>query len=89
MARSQKNTMLPRRIAVTLPYFKTLTAKLQHTAASIGFIEKCIHLGHVQKFAKVKGQFVDKRDQKLTEFNLMRNHLNQHRRNLIITYNTW
>ena len=75
--------LLPRRIAVLSNTHKVLTFKLQRTAASIGFIEKCITLGQVPKFARIKGQFVDEKDRKLTEFNLMRSHLKQHRRNLL------
>ena len=78
----RKYLKYPRRIAVVRNEFKTTTLRMQRTASSIGFIEKCLKKGVVPTFAKVKGQFINENERKLTEFNLMRSHLSQHRKNL-------
>ena len=82
MANDIRNNNFKRRIAVSRKQLKLCTSRLQRTASSIGFIEKCLERGCIPKFAKVSGQFVDDRERMRTEFNLLRSHLKQHRENL-------
>ena len=71
-----------RRLAVIRTKFKVITSKLQRTASSIEFIDKCLYKGYVPVLARVTGQFINEEDRKLTEYNLIHSHLRQHRNNL-------
>ena len=70
MANIYTNRNLPRRIAVLRNKLKVSTSKLQRTASSVGFIEKCLASGYVPKFAQVRGQFIADGDRLHSEFNL-------------------
>ena len=65
MASFHINHIFPRRIAVIRTKLKVITSKVQRTASSIGFIEKCLKIGIVPVFARVKGQFLDEKDKNL------------------------
>ena len=74
--------LLPRHVAVNYLKLKSYTSKIQRTASSIGFIRKSLHNNIVPTFEKVKGQFIDSKDQIKAEEEVLKNHLLNHQKNL-------
>ena len=58
--------------------FIKVTSKLHKTSSSIGFIKKALHHNVTPTFAKIRGQFVNNKDQLDAERKLMISHLTQH-----------
>ena len=73
---------LPRDIAVEYFKLKSLSSKIQRTSSSIRFICKAIFQELISTFAKVKGQFINKKDKYKAEKSILRSHLTAHRHNL-------
>ena len=73
---------LPRDIAVEYYKLKSLSSKIQRTSSSIRFICKAIFQELRSTFAKVKGQFINKKDKYKAEKSILRSHLTTHRHNL-------
>ena len=74
--------LLPRHVAFNYLKLKSYTSKIQRTASSIGFIRKSLHNNIVPTFAKVKGHFIESKDQIKAEEGVLRSHLLNHKRNL-------
>ena len=55
-----------------------VTSKLHKTSSSFGFIKKALHHNVTPTFAKIRGQFVNNKDELDAERKLMISHLNQH-----------
>ena len=73
--------LLPRHVAVNYLKLKSYTSKIQRTASSIGFIRKSLHISIVPTFAKVKGQFIESKDQIKAEEGVLKSHLLNHKKN--------
>ena len=74
--------LLPRHVAVNYLKLKSYTRKIQRTSLSIGFTRKSLHNNIVPTFAKVKGQFIDSKDQIKTDKGTSKSHLLNHKKNL-------
>ena len=74
--------LLPRHVAVNYLKLKSYTRKIQRTSSSIGFTRKSVHNNIVPTFAKVKGQFIDSKDQIKAEKGTSKSHLLNHKKNL-------
>ena len=74
--------LIPRHVAVNYLKIKSYASKIQRTASTIGFIRKSLHNNIVPTFAKVKGQFIDSKDQIKVEEGVLRSHLLNHKKNL-------
>ena len=74
--------LLPKRIAELYNELFKLSIKLHQTSASIGFIKKSLHLDVTPKFAKIKGQFINKDDQIQAERKLLVSHVVNHCKDL-------
>ena len=74
--------LLSRQVAVNYLKLKSYTSKIQRTALSIEFIHKLLHNNIVPTFAKVKGQFIESKDQIKAEERVLRSHLLNHKKNL-------
>ena len=64
------NNHLPRRVAVCYWKLKSITAKIYKTASTIGLIKKSIFHEVTPTFAKVNGQFINKKDKWKCEHHL-------------------
>ena len=73
---------LPRHIAVEYYKSKSLSSKIQRTSSSIGFICKVLFQEVIPTFAKVKGQFVNKKEKYKAEKSILQSPLTIHRHNL-------
>ena len=76
------NNHLPRHIAVHYWKLKSITAKIYEATSSIGFIKKRIYHEVISTFAKVNGQFINKRDKWKCEHQLLLSHLESHSLNI-------
>ena len=54
--------ILQRQYTTLLNKLKSFTSKLQRTASGIGIINQSLFHGVIPTFAKVQGQFLNKRD---------------------------
>ena len=77
------NKYLPKRIATTFTELKHRISCLQRTASSITFIEQAIYHNITPTFEKVKGQFLKEEDRKTAEVKLMKDHLHEHKGNIM------
>ena len=82
MANLSLLNILPDRVAVHFIQLKRITSKMHKTSSSIAFIKKAIHNAVTPTFAKVKGQFINKKDQLISEKFIMKSHLNKHYKTL-------
>ena len=73
---------LPRRIAKLYQGLFSISSKMQRSAQSIGFIKKAIYNEVTPTFAKLKGQFINDKDRKKAEKDLLLAHLNNHYKEL-------
>ena len=78
MANLFTNKKLPKRIAVIYKDLRNVTSKLHRTAGSIGFIKKALYHEIIPKFARVNGNFINKKDQYKSERSVLCSHLNEH-----------
>ena len=69
-----------RQIAVLRSSILSTTIKLQKTAASIGFVQYALHNGLTPTFARVKGNFRNKRDKRRAEESILKSELYEHRK---------
>ena len=74
--------LLSRHVAVNYLKLKYYTSKIQRTASSIGFTPKSLHNNIVPTFEKVKGQFIEPKDQIKAEEGVLKSHLLNHKKNL-------
>ena len=58
---------------------KSVTSKIKRTTMSIAFIEKALYYEVTPTFAKVKGQFINLKDQRSTEKKVLLSHLKDQR----------
>ena len=82
MANFDYINLLSRHVAVNYLKLKSYTSKIQRTASSIGFIRKSLHNNIVSTFTKVKGQFIESKDQIKAEERVSKSNLLNHKRNL-------
>ena len=71
--------LLPRQIAKHYIRLKSVTSKIQRTTSSIAFIQKALYYEVTPTFAKVKGQFINLKDQRSAEKKVLLSHLRNHR----------
>ena len=71
--------LLPRQIAKQYTKFKSVTSKIQRTKSSIAFIQKALYYKVTLTFAKVKGQFINLKDQCSAEKKVLLSHFKDHR----------
>ena len=74
--------LLPRHVAVNYVKLKSYTSKIQRTAWSIGFMSKSLHNSIMPTLQKLKGQFVESKDQIPAEEGVLKRHLLNHKKNL-------
>ena len=70
--------LLPRRIVKHYIRLKSVTCKIQRTALSSAFIQKALYYKIRSTFAKVKGQFINLKDQCSAEKKVLYSHLKDH-----------
>ena len=70
--------LLPRQIAKHSIRLKSVTSKIQRTISSIAFIQKALCYEVMPTIAKVKGQFINLKDQRSTEKKVSLSHLKDH-----------
>ena len=78
MANLFTNKKLPKRIAIIYKGLRDVLSKLHCTAGSIGFIKKALYHEIIPKFARVNGNFINKKDQYKSERSVLCSHLNEH-----------
>ena len=61
---------------------KSITRKLQRTASRIDFIKKSLTHNLVPIFAKVQGQFVNRKDKTRAKESILKKNLVEHKRNI-------
>ena len=71
--------LLLRQIAKHYIRLKSVTSKIQRTTSSIAFIQKALYYEVTPTFAKVKGQFINLKDQRSAEKKELLSHLKDHR----------
>ena len=71
--------LLPRQIPNRYIRVKSVTSKIQRTASSIALIQKALYYEVTATFAKVKGQFINLKDQCSVEKKVLLSHLRDHR----------
>ena len=71
--------LLPRQIAKHYTKLKSVTSKIQRTKSSIAFIQKTLYYKVTLTFAKVKGQFINLKDQRSAVKKVLLSHLKDHR----------
>ena len=70
--------LLPRQIAKHYIRLKSVTSKIQRTIKSIAFIQKALCYEVIPTFAKVKGQFINLKDQRSAEKKVSLSYLKDH-----------
>ena len=78
MANLLKGFITTNGIADIYNKFIKVTSKLHKTSSSIGFIKKALHHNVTPMFVKVRGQFVNNKDQLDAERKLIISHLIKH-----------
>ena len=59
-----------------------MTRKTQRTAGSIGFVQKSLRHKVVPRFARLKGQLINKNDKLRAEQAILKSHLLEHKKHL-------
>ncbi|XP_066926368.1 uncharacterized protein [Clytia hemisphaerica] len=74
--------VLPQRIATLVSSLKSTTSRLQRIAASIAFIDQALFVNVIPTFARVKGNFLNDKDQKKAEIGILKTHRENHKKTL-------
>ena len=70
--------LFPRQITKHYIRLKSVTSKIQRIILSIAFIQKALCYEVIPTFAKVKGQFINLKDQRSAEKKVSLSHLKDH-----------